>query len=318
MKNLNVAVLGVGYWGKKIVDEYNNIPGVNVRAVSDQISTNLEFCRSRYNIEKLFTDYREVLEDPAISAVNIVLPNSLHYKATKDALEAGKHVLVEKPIALSSHEGKKLVELAEEMNLTLSVGHIYRFSNAMNEVRRLARSNFFGKMYFMNMAWMNLEPSYADRDVIIDLAPHTFDIANFIFDMWPCKISCTGGAYRRKIMEEAAFISSEMPNGTIAHATLSWLTPRKVRQVEIIGENRSALIDAVTQEVIIYESGYTYRLGVERNNTIHTELVYFLQSINDPLTETRNSGMVGVRTLEMIEGAKRSLAEERSVNVSQE
>lgn len=118
-------------------------------------------------------------------------------------------------------------------------------------------------------------------------------------------------------MEETAFISAQMPDGVIAHATLSWLTPRKVRQVEIVGENRSALIDAVSQEVTIYESGYTYRLGVERNNTIQTELVHFLRSIGDPLTETRNSGAIGVRTVEMIEAAKRSLAEGRSIEVPQ-
>jgi predicted dehydrogenase len=318
MRHFNVAVLGVGYWGKKIVDEYNNIPGVNVRAVSDQMDKNLDFCRDRYGVEGLFHDYREVLEDPSITAVNVALPNALHFQAAKDALEAGKHVLVEKPIALSSREGKELVDLAEEMNLTLSVGHIYRFNNAMNEVRRLARSNFFGRTFFMNLMWMNLEPSYPDRDVIIDLAPHTFDIANFIFDAWPTMISCTGRAYRRESMEETAFISSEMPDGTIAHATLSWLTPRKVRTVEIVGENRSALIDAVSQEVTVYESGYTYRLGVERNNTIQTELVHFLQSIGDPLTETRNSGTIGVRTAQMIEGAKRSLAEGCRVEVPRE
>jgi len=315
MRHFDVAVLGVGYWGKKIVDEYNNIPGVNVKAVSDQLDKNLEFCRDRYGVKNLHHDYREVLEDSSIVALNVALPNSLHYRAAKDALEAGKHVLVEKPLALSSAEGKELVDLAEEMNLTLSVGHIYRFNNAMTEVRRLARSNFFGRTFFMNLMWMNLEPPYPDRDVIVDLAPHTFDIANFIFDAWPSKVSCTGRAYRRESMEETAFISSEMPNGTMAHATISWLTPRKIRQVEIVGENRSALIDAVSQEVTVYESGYTYRLGIERNNTIQTELVHFLQSIGDPLTETRNSGTIGVRTVEMIEAAKRSLAEGCTIEV---
>jgi predicted dehydrogenase len=318
MRRFDVAVLGVGYWGKKIVDEYHNIPGVNVKAVSDQLDKNLEFCRDRYGVPNLYHDYQEVLEDPSIVAVNVALPNALHFPAARDALEAGKHVLVEKPIALSSQEGKQLVDLAEERNLTLSVGHIYRFNNAMAEVRRLARSNFFGRTFYMNLMWMNLEPAYPDRDVIVDLAPHTFDIANYIFDAWPSRITCTGRAYRRKEMEETAFISSEMPNGAIAHASISWLTPRKVRQVELVGENRSALIDAVTQEVTVYESGYTYRLGIERNNTIQTELVHFLQSIGDPLTETRNSGYIGVRTVEMIEAAKRSMAQGCSVEVPPE
>jgi predicted dehydrogenase len=314
MRRIEVAVLGVGYWGKKIVDEYTNIPGVKVKAVSDQMDKNLEFCRDRYGIENLYHDYREVLKDDDITAVNVCLPNSLHYQACKDALEAGKHVLVEKPITLSSKDGTELVELAGNKNLALSVGHIYRFNNALLEIRRLMGQNFFGRPYNMNFTWMNLEPAFPDRDVIVDLAPHFFDMVNFIFYAWPAKITCTGKPYRRKEMEELAYITCEMPSGVLANATLSWLAPRKVRQIEIIGENRSALIDAVAQDVTIYESGYTYKLGIERNNTIRTELTNFLQSIGDPSTETRNSGIVGVRTVEMIEKSMESLREGRTVD----
>jgi len=314
MRRIEVAVLGVGYWGKKIVDEYTNIPGVKVKAVSDQMDKNLEFCRDRYGIENLYHDYREVLKDDDITAVNVCLPNSLHYQACKDALDAGKHVLVEKPITLSSKDGTELVELAGNKNLALSVGHIYRFNNALLEIRRLMGQNFFGRPYNMNFTWMNLEPAFPDRDVIVDLAPHFFDMVNFIFDAWPARITCTGKPYRRKEMEELAYITCEMPSGVLANATLSWLAPRKVRQIEIIGENRSALIDAVAQDVTIYESGYTYKLGIERNNTIRTELTNFLQSIGDPSTETRNSGIVGVRTVEMIEKSMESLREGRTVD----
>jgi UDP-N-acetylglucosamine 3-dehydrogenase len=315
-RRFDVAVLGGGDWGKKIVDEDRNIPGVNVKAVSDQLDKNLEFCRDRYGVKELHHDYREVLKDPEIVALNVCLPNSLHFQAAKEALEAGKHVLVEKPLALDSGEGRQLVELAEKNNLTLSVGHIYRFNNALNEVRRLAKQNFFGRMFMMNLTWTNLEPAYPDRDVIVDLAPHTFDITNYLFDAWPVKISAAGQAYRRKEGVEAAYIVAEMPSGALAHTTLSWLSPRKVRQVEITGEGRSAVIDAVSQEVTVYESGYTYKLGIERNNTIQTELLHFLQSIGDPLTETRNSGPIGVRTVEMIEAAKRSLASGRAEELS--
>lgn len=316
MRRFDVAVLGVGYWGKKIVDEYTNIPGVKVKAVSDQVDANLDFCRDRYGVTNLYRDYREVLQDEEIVAVNVCLPNKVHYQACKDALEAGKHVLVEKPITLTSQEGKELVEMASEKNLTLSVGHIYRFNNALLEMRRLMSQRFFGRPYLMNFVWMNLEQAFPDRDVIVDLAPHFFDMVNFIFDAWPQRISCTGKPYRRKELEEAAYISCEMPSGVMAHATLSWLAPRKVRQIEIIGENRSALIDAVAQDVTIYESGYTYKLGIERNNTIRTELVHFLQSIGDPFAETRNSGVIGVKTVEMIEKSMESLREGRTVETA--
>lgn len=314
MRRIEVAVLGVGYWGKKIVDEYSNIPGVKVKAVSDQMDKNLEFCRDRYGVENLYHDYREVLKDADITAVNVCLPNGLHHQACKDALDAGKHVLVEKPITLRSKDGAELVELAGRKNLTLSVGHIYRFNNALLEIRRLMGQNFFGRPFSMNFTWTNLEPAFPDRDVIVDLAPHFFDMVNFIFDAWPSRITCTGKPFRRKELEELAYITCEMPSGVLANATLSWLAPRKVRQIELIGENRSALIDAVAQDVTIYESGYTYKLGIERNNTIRTELTNFLRSIGDPATETRNSGTVGVRTVEMIEKSMESLREGRTVD----
>jgi predicted dehydrogenase len=313
MRRFDVGVLGVGYWGRKIVDEYCAIQGVKVKAVSDLSDKNLEYCRDRHKVEELCHDYRDVLEDDSITAVNVCLPNSLHFQACKEALDRGKHVLVEKPITLTSADGKVLVDLAERNNLTLSVGHIYRFNNALLEVKRLIDESFFGRIFFLDMTWVNLEPPYADRDVIVDLAPHYFDIANFLLDAWPKRITCVARPFRRKEMEETAYITSEMPIGEMAHATLSWLAPKKVRHIEVVGENRSCVIDAVGQEVTVHESGYTYKFGIDRNNTIRTELVHFLKSIGDPLIETRNSGVIGVKTVEMIEHSKRSLAEGRTV-----
>jgi predicted dehydrogenase len=182
-------------------------------------------------------------------------------------------------------------------------------------VRRLVKEKFFGRVFLLEMEWTNLEQPFSDRDVIVDLAPHYFDIINYLLDEWPMKVTCVAKPFRREEQQETAYIISEMKSGTISHATLSWLSPKKVRQVSIIGENRSAYIDAVAQEIIIYESGYTYKLGVERNNTIRTELIHFLQSIGDPMTETRNSGTIGLRTVELIEKSKQSVANGCSIVV---
>ncbi|MDH7508172.1 MAG: Gfo/Idh/MocA family oxidoreductase [Methanomassiliicoccales archaeon] len=314
MRRFEVGVIGVGYWGRKIVDEYSGIPGVRVRGVADIDEKNLEYCKDRYGVEVVTRDYHEILADDSIVAVNVCVPNALHYQVCKDALEAGKHVLVEKPMTLTSVEGQKLVEIAEERNLTLSVGHIYRFNNALQEVKRLIGERFFGRIFFMNLYWVNFEPPYPDRDVIVDLAPHYFDIINFLLGVWPKKITCVGRPFRRKEMEETAYIISELPSGEIASASLSWLAPKKVRQIEIVGERRCCVIDAVGQEVTVYESGYWYKLGIERNNTIRTELLHFIKSIGDPHTETMNSGFVGVKTVEMIEKAKQSMMEGKTID----
>jgi predicted dehydrogenase len=248
--------------------------------------------------------------------VSISTPNQLHYQICKDALEMGKHVLVEKPITLTSKEGKELVELAQRKGLTLSVGHIFRFNNALAEVRRLIKEEkFFGKLFLMELTWTNLEKPWGDRDVLYDLAPHMFDIQNYLLNQWPEEISCMGGPYRRKEGEETAYVLSKYKDGMIAMSNVSWLIPKKTRQVMLVGENRSAIIDAVAQEVTVHESGYTYKLGIERNNTIRDELVHFVKSIGDPMTETRNSGSVGVKTVELIEAAKRSMAEKKSIRL---
>ncbi|QLH74737.1 MAG: Gfo/Idh/MocA family oxidoreductase [Methanomassiliicoccales archaeon] len=313
MRRFEVGVLGVGYWGRKIVEEYSALQNVKVSAVSDLMDKNLKYAKERYGVQNLMHDYRDVLAMDSITAVHICLPNSLHYIACKEALEKGKHVLVEKPITLTSKEGEELVQLAESRNLTLSVGHIYRFNNALAEVRRLWSENFFGRVFLLNLTWTNQEPVFTDRDVIVDLAPHYFDIVNYLFGEWPQRISCVARPYRQTDKEEAAYITCEMPSGAVAFAHLNWLGPKKVRQIEIVGESRSCIIDAVGQVVTVHESGYTYQLGVTRNNTIRDELIHFIRSIGDPSTETRNSGSIGVKTVEMIELTKKSLAQGRTV-----
>ena len=316
MAKFNVGVIGVGYWGKKIVDEFTKVDNVTVTGVSDLDDKNLAFCKERYGIKAGYRDYHELLEQRDLNAVSVSAPNAMHYRICMDALNAGKHVLVEKPITLISKEGRELVDLAERKRLMLSVGHIFRFNNALAEIRRLIKEEkFFGKLFLMEQNWTNLEMAFPDRDVLFDLAPHMFDIQNYLLGHWPVEVSCVGGPFRRKEGEETAYMLTRYNDGVIAMANISWLVPRKTRQVVLVGENRSALIDAVGQEVTVFESGYTYKLGIERNNTIRDELVHFIKSISDPMTETKNSGVVGVRTVELIEAAKKSMAEKKAIKV---
>jgi predicted dehydrogenase len=172
---------------------------------------------------------------------------------------------------------------------------------------RLIRQNFFGKLFLIELTWVNLEPLFKDRDVLFDLAPHAFDILNYLTGEWPVELSCTGAAYRRKEPEETAYITARFGDGTIAHVNLSWLVPKKTRQVLIVGEHRTADVGAVSQDVVIHEGGYTYKLGVERNNTIRDELLHFIQSTGDPTSETKNSGTVGLKVVEMIEASFESM-----------
>jgi UDP-N-acetylglucosamine 3-dehydrogenase len=315
MARIKVGVIGTGHWGRKIVDEYTKIENAEIIGVSDLDKSNLDFCAERYGVKNGYGDYKELLDQEGLAAVNVCTPNSSHHEICREALERGKHVLVEKPITMTSAEGWDLVKLAQEKELTLSVGHIFRFNNALAEIRRLIDGKFFGKLFLMEMTWTNLEKCWSDRDVLMDLAPHMFDIQNYLLGKWPAEITCSGRPSRRESGEETAYVVSLFEDGPMAMANISWLVPRKTRQIMLVGETRSAMIDAVAQEVTVYESGYTYKLGLDRNNTIRDELMHFLKSIEDPETETKNSGTIGVRTVELIEAAKRSIAEKKSVAV---
>ncbi len=316
MATFNVGVIGTGYWGRKIVDEYSKLEDVNILGVSDLDEKNLQFCAERYGVKDGYKDYAELLGQKDLQAVNICAPNSMHYKIAKDALEAGKHVLVEKPITLDSKEAKELVVLAQKRKLTLSVGHIFRFNSALAEIRRLIMDErYFGKIFLLEFTWVNLEKAFPDRDVLWDLAPHMFDIQNYLLGDWPTEVCCTGAPFRRKEGEETAYVTSTFRNGVLSMANISWLVPRKTRQIFIAGEARSAAIDAVAQKVLVYESGYTKDLVIHPNNTIKDELLHFIESVKEPQTETKNSGVVGVKTVELIEAAKKSMAVGRSVKV---
>jgi UDP-N-acetylglucosamine 3-dehydrogenase len=311
----NVGVIGVGYWGKKIVDEYSKLENVNLMGVSDLDDKNLAFCNDRYGVRNGYKDYRQLLALKDLHAVNVCTHNAMHYEVCKKALNNGKHVLVEKPMTLNSKEGRELVDIAQKKDLTLSVGHIFRFNNALAEIRRLVKERYFGRIFLVELNWLNLEKSFADRDVLFDLAPHMFDIQNYLLDEWPSELSCTGAPFRRKDGEETAYIVCRYKDGLISMANVSWLVPKKTRQVFIAGEARSALVDAVAQKILVYESGYTKDILINPNNTIRDEIVHFVSSFSSPLTETKNSGLVGVKTVELIEAAKRSMAEKKSIRV---
>lgn len=315
MGKFAVGVIGTGYWGRKMVDELSNIKNVSIEAISDLSDENLRFCLDRFKVKKAVKNFHELLRMPEIKAVIICTSNETHYQICKEALETGKHVLVEKPMTLDSKRGWELVKLAEKKKLVLSVGHIFRFNNAIAEVKRLVKQRFLGKLFLMEFNWTNLEKPFSDRDVVFDLAPHMFDMMNYITESWPVEIYAVGTAHRTNVLE-TAYIHAKFGDGLLADATLSWVIPKKVRQLSLIGESRSMFIDAVGQEITVFESGYTYKLGIERNNTIRDEILHFIDSIGSPLTETRNSGIVGARTIELIEAAKNSIAQKRAVTVS--
>ena len=323
MWKVNVGVIGVGYWGKKIVHEFMQLTKQNshisLHGICDLLEDNLKYCEN-YRIHSLTRYHKEIIASPKIDAVNVCTPNETHYQICREALEAGKHVLVEKPMTVSSVDAYELVELAHRRNLVLSVGHIFRFNNALKMTRDLIKSGFFGDIFYLKLRWTTLMPPVEGRDIITDLAPHPFDIVHFLLGEWPVKISCKGKAYRREKLEEMAYIVAELRNNMMAHIELSWLSPGKTREVCVMGSKNFAKIDCLSQDVKVFDNNGFHNVYVKRNNTIEEELEHFISCVqNNNIVNNcylnESSGLLGAHVVRLLEIARKSVEEERTESV---
>jgi len=321
-ESTNVAVLGAGYWGRKVISEYLHLertnPKVKLAKVCDLLDNNLIYCKENLQVEKelLSAKYTDLFDSDNIDAIHICTPQETHHKLCLEALNAGKNILLEKPMALNSRDAWELCDVAEKKHLCLQVGHIYRFNNVIQKVGDLISQNYFGKLYYLKMQWTTLMPSPLGRDILFDLGPHPVDIMNYLLNEWPIKVSCSARAYRRKSLEEVAHIAMEFRNNIMAHVELSWLQPGKVRDLCVMGEKRSAIVNCLDQTIRVYEDdkGNNYSLEVKQNNTIFDEVNHFVHSINDK-NNHKNPGPVGANNVSILEQLNKSAAEERTITL---
>jgi predicted dehydrogenase len=318
-----VAVIGAGYWGRKVINEYLQLARGNTKIdlsmVCDVKDENLTYCREKFGVpeEKLRLSYKEVFSSRSVDAVHICTPNETHHEICKQALLAGKHVLLEKPMAMCAKHAWELVGLAEHNGLILQVGHIFRFNNALKAIRDLVARNYFGTLYYLKLQWTTLMPSPLGRDIIFDLGPHPVDILNYVLKRWPVKVTCKARAYRRKLLEELAYFTLEFDTDLIAHVELSWLQPGKVRRLDVIGSERAATIDCLNQSIQVYENGAedVFALEVVRNNTILDEVDHFAQSVMSG-ENSSNPGDIGATNTAVLEALKRSLEEDKTIEAN--
>lgn len=256
MIKIKIGVIGAGRWGKKHIEEYLKMKDVNLLWVSDLSEENLKLCQEQFNIKNVSNDYNDVLNSD-VEAVSICTSNETHFEVCKNTLEAGKHVIVEKPLTLQSKKAYQLVDIAKETNRILAVGHIFRYNNAINEVKKLVENNFFGDLFYLRFQWTIqwMTQIYPDKklDIIVDMMPHIYDIMNYLTGLWPKKVTCFGKAFIKKDLEDTAFVICEFPDNIMTHSEISWTLPGRVREVDVIGSKATAKIQAISQEVTIFE-----------------------------------------------------------------
>jgi len=315
---IKIGVIGAGRWGKKHIEEYLKLKDVELEWVSDLAEENTKFCKEKYNLPNVTTNYNDVISSD-VEAVSICTSNETHFEICKNALLAGKHVLVEKPLTLDSKKAYELVKIAKKSDKILAVGHIFRYNNAINEIKKLVENNFFGNLYYLRLQWTIqwMPQIYPDKqlDIIVDMMPHLYDIMNYLTGLWPKKITCFGKAFIKKDLEDTAFIICEFPNNLITHSEISWTLPEKVRQVDVIGQKACAKIHAIPQEVTIFEnSNEGKKLSIEVNNTLGDELRCFIDAVKNKSTIT-NNGEIGAKVVELIEITRKSLKTGKTISL---
>jgi UDP-N-acetylglucosamine 3-dehydrogenase len=323
MSRINISVIGAGYWGKKVISEMLSLSrdgyDIALHSIVDSSPTALEQCRREFGQIECRSDYRDLLSDPQVSGVHIASPNSTHFKVASEFIRNGKHVLVEKPLALKSVDAFELVRLAKEHGRVLCTGHVHRFNNGVRALRRLMNSGVLGDLYYLRLRWTGLLALQSNREVITDLGPHPFDICNSLLDTWPRKISCRGRGFRTNAGYEMADIYAEHPNGLDASIELSWLDVEKHRDVSVIGSDGAARLDCLDQRLLLQRKDGAEPVMVFPNNTLREEILHFASCIehSSPIEHYPNmaSGELGASVVRLLESSKRSLEEDRTVRV---
>ena len=256
---LNIGVIGAGYWGPNLIRNLGVSNRARVKMCADLDTGRLAHMSEVYPHVRTTQNYREILEDPEITAVAIATPVSTHYKLAMDALQARKHVFVEKPLAQSSEQCMELAQLATQRNLVLMVGHTFVYTAAVNKIRDLVQSGDLGEILYINSTRVNLGVFQPDINVIWDLAPHDLSIMNYILDARPERVAAHGRSYIRPGIEDVAFVDLEYPNRIIANIHVSWLDPCKIRRTTVVGSKKMLVYDDVSslEKIRVYDKGVT-------------------------------------------------------------
>jgi len=320
---VRIAVIGAGYWGKKVIRELLEVGRttgrVQVQAVVDNSPTMLSHCQKEFGPLEYKLDYHELLDDPKLSGVHICSPNATHFEVASDFLKKGKNVLVEKPLTLDSKDAYRLVHLAQDKHLVLCTGHIHRFNNGVKELRRAIASGVLGELYYLRFIWTGFLPPQLQREVITDLAPHPFDICNYLLETWPNKVTCSARGYRTKENDEVAFMTAEHSGGINAHIEVSWLSREKRREVTVVGSRGEAYLDCSEQKGALWNSEGTQQISITPSNTLRGEIEHFLGCINSNMDSrpfsNLSDGVLGARVVSVLESARESIRQERTMQI---
>ena len=323
-----IAVVGCGYWGPNLVRNFRAIPTVKVALICDKNEERLGHVGQLYPEVQKTTDFEQIIADRSIDMVAIATTVNTHHTLAHASLESGKHTFVEKPLAASVKECSDLVDLAAARSLTLMVGHTFIYTPTVRKIREIIDSGTIGELMYISCRRLNLGLFQNDINVAWDLAPHDIAIVLFLMGMDPAAINCQGKAHLSPGIEDITNISLSFPNGGFATILSSWIDPRKVREITIVGSKKMIVYDdtETLEKIKIYdkcvqkpphydtfgEFHYSYHYGdilspfVKQEEPLKLECQHFVDCV-DSARRPDSSGREGMAVVQILEAATQSL-----------
>jgi len=245
---INIGVIGCGHWGPNHIRVFSQLPNTEVLMCADINEDRLKNIKALFPSIETTKDYKEILKNPNIDAVCIASPTKTHFSLTKEALENQKHVLCEKPLTLEAEESATLKKIADKNKKVLMVGHVFIFNQGVRRLKEYIDSGELGRIYYAHSERTNLGPFRYDVNALWDLAPHDISIFNYLFNSCPISVSARGQKCLGNSLEDLAFANLEYPNDILVNVHVSWLDPRKVRQITIVGDKKMVVWDDLDQQ----------------------------------------------------------------------
>lgn len=325
---INIGVIGYGYWGPNLVRNFAETKGARIATVSDLDPEKRALVERRYPGVTVTAKFEDILQDDSIDAVAIATPVNTHFELALAALEAGKHVWLEKPMTETSRQALRLVDEANKRNRVLFVDHTFIYTSAVRKMRQLIETEELGQVYYYDSIRVNLGLFQRDVNVISDLAVHDFSILDYLLREHPTAVTASGINHFPGTPENLAFITLYYDSGTIGHTNVSWLAPVKVRQILIGGSRKMITYDDLqpSEKVKVYDKGVSFtddpaqiqqmRIGYRTGDMLAPQLAttealqvgaaHFVECIENGTTP-ETDGTLGFRVVQLIEAATTSM-----------
>ena len=334
MSVFTIGIIGCGYWGPNLIRNFSSIKDCRVKYICDLDAERLATVHEQFPQTTPVSDFKQLLADPELDAVAIATPVSTHHPLAIAALSAGKHVLVEKPLAASVAQAEEMVQKAREANRVLLVDHTFIYTGAVQKMKQLVTADELGDLLYFDSVRVNLGLFQHDINVIWDLAPHDFSIMDYVFRDRPTAVSAHGVRHFGMDHEDVAYVTVFFPGSVMAHFHVNWLSPVKIRMIMIGGQKKMLVyddmhpaepiriydkgVDVIDSKPGIYSALVQYRLGdmwspkIEAREALRVEAMHFkdcVQKGTQPITD----GEMGLRVVKLLEAAQQSVERQGAV-----